>query len=179
MILALGFDFDSVVTALSNSVAVKGRAEVVPTNRDFTVIIDYAHTPDGIENILSTMREIKTGRLVALFGCGGDRDRTKRPKMAASAASLADYVIVTSDNPRSEDPQKIIDDVLVGLEGLDVPYDVIVNRAEAIHFAIKNAKPDDLIVLMGKGHETYQILANETIHFDEREVVRDALASLN
>lgn len=179
MILALGFDFDSVVTALSNSVAVKGRAEVVPTNRDFTVIIDYAHTPDGIENILSTMREIKTGRLVALFGCGGDRDRTKRPKMAASAASLADYVIVTSDNPRSEDPQKIIDDVLVGLEGLDVPYDVIVNRAEAIHFAIKNAKPDDLIVLMGKGHETYQILADETIHFDEREVVRDALASLN
>ncbi len=178
MILALGFDFDSVVSALSNSVAVKGRAEVVPTGRNFTVIIDYAHTPDGIENILSTMREIKTGRLVALFGCGGDRDRTKRPKMAASTAKLADFVIVTSDNPRSEDPERIIDDVLVGLDGADVPYEVIVNRAEAIKYAIETAQPDDLIVLMGKGHETYQILADKTIHFDEREVVRDALAGL-
>lgn len=178
MVLALGFEFDSVATALSNSTAVKGRAEVVPTNKDFTVIIDYAHTPDGIENILSTMREIKTGRLVALFGCGGDRDRTKRPKMAEASAKLADFVIVTSDNPRSEDPQRIIDDVLTGLRDTDTPYKVIVNRADAIKWAIENAQSEDLIVLMGKGHETYQILADKTIHFDEREVVNDALTNL-
>ncbi len=178
MILSLGFDFDSVVDALGKSASIKGRAEVVPTNRDFTVIVDYAHTPDGIVNILSTMNEVKTGRLVALFGCGGDRDRTKRPKMAAAAASIADFVIVTSDNPRSEDPQRIIDDILTGLDGLNVPHKVIVSRDEAIRFAVKNAEPDDLIVLMGKGHETYQILADKTIHFDEREVVRDALAEI-
>ena len=125
------------------------------------------------------MREIKKGRLVALFGCGGDRDRTKRPLMAAATAKLADFVIITSDNPRSEKPESIIDDIVVGMDGFDVPYEVIVNRADAINWAIKNAKTDDLIVLMGKGHETYQILADKTIHFDEREVVADALSSLD
>ena len=179
MVMSLGFSFESVTAALSRSTAVKGRAEVVPTDRDFTVIIDYAHTPDGIENILSTMREIKKGRLVALFGCGGDRDRTKRPLMAAATAKLADFVIITSDNPRSEKPESIIDDIVVGMDGFNVPYEVIVNRADAINWAIKNAKTDDLIVLMGKGHETYQILADKTIHFDEREVVAEALFSLD
>ncbi len=179
LVLSLGFDFDSVAAALCLSTTVKGRAEVVPTERDFTVIVDYAHTPDGIENILSTMREVSTGRLVALFGCGGDRDRTKRPKMAAATAKLADFIIVTSDNPRSEKPELIIDDILVGLADTDKPYKVIVNRADAIHWAIENAKPDDLIVLMGKGHETYQILADGTIHFDEREIVREALHNLS
>ncbi|MBQ2389491.1 MAG: UDP-N-acetylmuramoyl-L-alanyl-D-glutamate--2,6-diaminopimelate ligase [Clostridia bacterium] len=179
MVMSLGFSFESVTAALSKSTAVKGRAEVVPTGRDFTVIIDYAHTPDGIINILSTMREIKKGRLVALFGCGGDRDRTKRPLMAAATAKLADFVIITSDNPRSEKPESIIDDIVVGMNGFDVPYEVIVNRADAINWAIKNAKTDDLIVLMGKGHETYQILADKTIHFDEREVVAQALSSLD
>ena len=125
------------------------------------------------------MREIKKGRLVALFGCGGDRDRTKRPIMAAATAKLADFVIITSDNPRSEKPESIIDDIVVGMNGFDVPYEVIVNRADAINWAIKNAKTDDLIVLMGKGHETYQILADKTIHFDEREVVAQALSSLD
>ena len=179
MVLALGFDFAKVSAALCNSTAVKGRAEVVPTGRDFTVIIDYAHTPDGIENILATMEQIKTGRLVALFGCGGDRDRTKRPKMAAAAAEYADFLIVTSDNPRTEDPQSIINDALEGLKDTDTPYVVVVNRAEAIRYAIENAKPNDIIVLMGKGHETYQILADKTIHFDEREVVKEVLDSLD
>lgn len=179
MAMSLGFAFEDVASALSNSQSVKGRAEVVPTNRDFTVIIDYAHTPDGIENILSTMNEIKKGRLVALFGCGGDRDRTKRPKMAAAAAKLADFVIVTSDNPRSENPMKIIEDAVAGLADTETPYTVIENRAEAIRWSIENAQPDDIIVLMGKGHETYQILADKTIHFDEREVIRDVLTDLD
>lgn len=174
--IELGNDFDAVCIALGNASGVKGRAEVVPTGRDYTVVIDYAHTPDGLENILRTMRDIKTGRLVALFGCGGDRDSTKRPLMAQVAARLADYVIITSDNPRSEQPSAIIGDIVVGIEGSGTPYTVIENRAEAIKFAIDNAMTDDIIVLAGKGHETYQILADGKIHFDEREVVRAALA---
>ncbi len=113
--------------------------------------------------------------MIVLFGCGGDRDKTKRPLMGSVAARLADYVIVTSDNPRTEDPDEIIKDVLVGLRGSTTPYKVITNRVEAIKFAIKNACSGDIIVLAGKGHETYQILATETIHLDEREVVAEAL----
>lgn len=162
--------------ALGQAVGVKGRAEVVPTGRDFTVVIDYAHTPDGLEKICGALRECKTGRLVTLFGCGGDRDKTKRPKMAAAAASLSDYLVVTSDNPRSEDPQAIIDDILTGLEGSKTPYTVVVNRVEAIHWAIRHAKPGDTILLAGKGHETYQVLHDGIIHLDEREVVAEALS---
>lgn len=175
-VIELGNSISDVCTALSGTSGVKGRAEVVPTGRDFTVIIDYAHTPDGLENILHTMRGIKSGRLVVLFGCGGDRDSKKRPIMAQVAARLADYVIVTSDNPRTENPSRIIDDILVGMADTTTPYTVIENRAEAIKFAINNARRDDIIVLAGKGHETYQILNTGKIHFDEREVVRDALA---
>jgi len=177
-LIALGFDFDSVCKSLSVAEGVKGRAEVVPTNRDFTVIIDYAHTPDGLENILNAVNEIKTGRLVTLFGCGGDRDRTKRSIMGSIASKLSDFVIVTSDNPRTEEPSAIIEDIMEGVKGGSTPYVVIENRAEAIHYAINNAQKDDVIVLAGKGHETYQIIGTTKNHFDEREVVAEALKEL-
>ena len=164
--------------ALLELEGVKGRAEVVPNSRDFTVIIDYAHTPDGLKNILSTFKDCQKNRLIALFGCGGDRDRTKRAIMGKVAVYNSDYVIVTSDNPRSEDPSKIIEDILEGTQGTNKPVKVIENRIEAIEYAISIAQKDDIIVLAGKGHETYQILKEGTIHLDEREVVRDALAKL-
>ncbi len=176
--LALGIDFDSVLSAISKSKGVKGRIEVVPTDKDFTIIIDYAHSPDGLENIISSLREIANGRVVTLFGCGGDRDKTKRPKMGRIASELSDFCIVTSDNPRSENPSAIIDDILVGMQGIDTPYVVVEQRRDAIEYAIKNAQKDDIILLAGKGHETYQILNDSTIHFDEREVVADILSAL-
>ena len=165
----------TVENALNSSDGIKGRAEVVKNPFDFTVIIDYAHTPDGIENILNTFSELKKGRLIILFGCGGDRDKTKRPIMGEIAAKMADYIIVTSDNPRTENPEMIIEDILVGVKKYNTPYSVIENRVDAINFAIKEAKKDDIIVLAGKGHETYQILADKTIHLDEREIVAQAL----
>lgn len=173
--IELGYPIASVSDALAGLRGVKGRAEVVPTDRDFTIIIDYAHTPDGLKNILKTFRECEKNRLVVLFGCGGDRDKTKRPIMGDIAAHYADYVIVTSDNPRSENPTAIIDDILVGMKGTKTPYTVIENRIKAIKYAVKNAQPGDIVVLAGKGHETYQILSTGTIHLDEREVVNEAL----
>lgn len=173
--LTLGIDFNKVLYAISKSTGVKGRIEVVPTDTDFTVIIDYAHSPNGLENIISSLREIANGRVVTLFGCGGDRDRTKRPLMGKIAAELSDFCIVTSDNPRSEDPSKIIDDILVGMEGISTPYVVVENRKEAIRWALEHGEKDDIILLAGKGHETYQILPTGTIHFDEREVIAEIL----
>ena len=156
--LTLGISFEEVLTAISKSNGVKGRIEVVPTDTDYTVIIDYAHSPDGLENIISSLREIAKKRIVTVFGCGGDRDRTKRPIMGKIAAELSDFCVVTSDNPRS-----------------DTPYVVVENRREAIKWALEHAEKDDIILLAGKGHETYQILPTGTIHFDEREVVADIL----
>ncbi|MDD6603756.1 MAG: cyanophycin synthetase, partial [Eubacteriales bacterium] len=172
-------DFNDVLIAISHCKGVKGRIEVVPTNTDYTVIIDYAHSPDGLENIISSLKEIAKGRVVTLFGCGGDRDRTKRPKMGKIAADLSDFCIVTSDNPRSEDAGKIIEDVLEGMKDTDTPYTVVENRREAIAWALNNAQKDDIILLAGKGHETYQILPTGTIHFDEREVVAQVLGENN
>ena len=174
--LSLGIAFEKVLGAISKSNGVKGRIEVVPCDRDFTIIIDYAHSPDGLENIITSLKEIAKGRVVTLFGCGGDRDKTKRPKMGKIAAELSDFCIVTSDNPRSENPTDIINDILVGMKGIDTPYEVIEQRKEAIAYAIENAKKDDIILLAGKGHETYQILSTGTIHFDEREVVQEVLS---
>ena len=173
-----GIEVSAAAKALEELEGVKGRAESVPTGRDFTVIIDYAHTPDGLKNILSTFRDCEKNRLIALFGCGGDRDKTKRPIMGNIAVHNSDYVIVTSDNPRSEEPMDIINDILKGTEGVNTPVKVIENRIEAIKYAILIAQKDDIIVLAGKGHETYQILKNGTIHLDEREVIREALAEL-
>lgn len=176
--MELGFDVVQVADALSKLEGVKGRAEVVPCDRGFTIIIDYAHTPDGLKNILSTFNECKKNRVIALFGCGGDRDKTKRPIMGSIAARYADYVIVTSDNPRSENPTDIINDILVGLDGTPTPFKVIENRIEAIKYSISIAKEGDIIVLAGKGHETYQILSTGTIHLDEREIVAEALKEI-
>lgn len=176
--LTLNVPFEVVVQSLSKTKGVTGRLEVVPTGRDFTVVIDYAHTPDGLKKVLLALKNICKGRLVALFGCGGDRDRKKRPLMGGVAASIADFIIVTSDNPRTEDPMAIIKDILVGIEGTKVPHKVIADRKEAIFYAIENAQPNDIIVLAGKGHETYQILKDKKIDFDERLVVAKALAAL-
>lgn len=175
--LSLGIDFESTLIAISKSQGVKGRIEVVPTETDYTVIIDYAHSPDGLENIISSLKEIAEGRVVTLFGCGGDRDRTKRPKMGKIAADLSDFCVVTSDNPRSENPSKIIEDILEGMKDSKTPYTVVENRKEAIAWAMNNARPKDIILLAGKGHETYQILPTGTIHFDEREVIAEVLSN--
>jgi len=173
--LLLGLDIDTVTSALPLCEGVKGRAEVVPTGRDFTILIDYAHTPDALEKIICAARSSVSGRVVTLFGCGGDRDSSKRPVMGSVAAKYSDFVIVTSDNPRTEQPGEIIKDILVGMEGTNTPYEVIENRREAINWIINNARSGDVIILAGKGHETYQIIGKEKLHFDEREVVAEAL----
>lgn len=179
-LIKLGYDANEVIKLIDKTSGVRGRAEVVPTGRDFTVICDYAHTPDAIENILEAIKSCSQGRVVCLFGCGGNRDKRKRPLMARAAAEYADFLVVTSDNPRDEDPDDIIKDILTGLEGKNVPYVTITDRIQAIHWAVKNAQKDDIIVLAGKGHEDYQILPGGVkIHLDEREIVAEALKELN
>ena len=168
IVLQLGMPLADAAKSLATATGVKGRVEVVPTDTDYTVLIDYAHSPDGVENVLRAVRGFARGRVVALFGCGGDRDRTKRPKMGKIAADLADFCIVTSDNPRTEDPKAIIDDILEGMKGTKTPMQVIVDRPEAIHWALAHAKKDDIIVLMGKGHETYLVDNHVTPHWDAR-----------
>ena len=174
--LALGISLDDCAMAMKTAHGVKGRMELVPTDGDYTIVIDYAHTPDALENALKALRADHNGRLVALFGCGGDRDRTKRPIMGAIAADNADFVIVTSDNPRTEEPKAIIDDILEGMKDSDTPMQVIVDRPEAIHWALAHAQKDDIIVLMGKGHETYQEVNHVKHHMDEREIVAEYFA---
>lgn len=172
----LGVPMKRVFQSLENCTGVRGRCEVIPIDRDFTVICDYAHTPDAVENILKSVKEYTKGRLICLFGCGGNRDATKRPKMAKAAAKYADYLMITSDNPRDEDPDAIIADILTGLTDSTVPYEVVVDRKEAILRSMQMAQPGDVIVLAGKGHEDYQVLPNGVhIHMDEREIVRDCL----
>ncbi len=172
---ALNIDSQTAQKALSEFGGVKGRAEVLPNTKDFTVIIDYAHTPDGLKNILKTFKEAPKNRLIVLFGCGGDRDKTKRSLMGEIASIYADYIVITSDNPRTEDPKGIIFDILKGVSRL-TPYKVIENRYDAIKFVLSIAEKDDIIILAGKGHEAYQILGKEKIHFDEREVVAACLS---
>ena len=173
---ALGVSLEDSAAALAKVSPVRGRVEVVPTpGKDYTVLIDYAHSPDGLKNVLESVKGFAKGRTVALFGCGGDRDRTKRPKMGAIAAALADFVVVTSDNPRTEKPADIIADILPGLEGTETPYVVVENRVEAICWAMDHALPGDVIVLCGKGHETYQEINHVKHHMDEREIVADYL----
>ncbi len=174
-LIELGFDFSRVLYVLSLSEGVKGRIEVVPTLTPYTVIIDYAHSPDGLENIISSLRKIAKARIITVFGCGGDRDKTKRPVMGAIAAKLSDVVVVTSDNPRTEEPQSIIDDVLAGVKGCKTKKYVEISRTEAIRIALNEAEPDDIVLLAGKGHETYQIIGTEKNHYDEREVVKQIL----
>ncbi len=172
---AVGIGISDIAKALILTKGVKGRAEVVATATPYTVMIDYAHTPDGLENIISTIKGFCKGRVITLFGCGGDRDTTKRPKMGKIAGDLSDICVVTSDNPRSENPELIIKDILEGMKDVKAEYVAITNRAEAIEYALKIAQENDVVLLAGKGHETYQILKDKTIHFDEREIVRDIL----
>lgn len=169
---ALGIATEQAVRALENARGVKGRVEVVPTpGKDYTVLIDYAHTPDGLQNVLSSVKGYCKGRLIAVFGCGGDRDPYKRPIMGKIGVDLADYVVFTSDNPRTEDPDEILRQVVAGAKGTKTRYTVMENRRQAIRFAMDMAKKDDIIVLCGKGHETYQIIGKEKTHLDEREEV--------
>lgn len=174
--LALGIPLEESAAILARVPHVKGRVEVVPTpGKDYTVLIDYAHSPDSLENVLVTVKGFAKGRTIALFGCGGDRDKTKRPKMGRVAAERADLVVVTTDNPRTERPADIIAGILPGLEGAGTPYEVVEDRVEAIHWAMDHARAGDVIVLCGKGHETYQEVGHEKRHMDEREIVAEYL----
>ena len=174
-LVAVGIPMQVAVEGLREARGVKGRIEVVETGRDFSVIIDYAHTPDGLYNVIQTIRGFAKGRIITLFGCGGDRDAGKRPKMGRIASAMSDFCVVTSDNPRTEDPEKIIEDILVGVKDGGGKYVVVVNRFSAIEYALDHAQKDDIVLLAGKGHETYQILGDRTIDFDEREIVRKLL----
>lgn len=175
--LQLGLPLEKTAAALRNVGHVKGRVEVVPTpGTDYTVLIDYAHTPDALENVLRSVRGYCKGRLIAVFGCGGDRDPIKRPIMGKIGVENADLAVITSDNPRTEDPEAIISDILHGVQETQKPYVVIPDRREAIRWAMAHAQRDDIIVLAGKGHETYQIIGTEYRHLDEREEVATYLA---
>ena len=176
--LALGISLEESAAVLAKVPHVKGRVEIVPTpGKDYTILIDYAHTPDSMVNVLQTVKEFAKGRTVAVFGCGGDRDRTKRPLMGKAAADWSDFAVVTTDNPRTEEPEAIIADILPGFDGSATPYRVVVDRIEAIHWAMDHAETGDVIVLCGKGHETYQEVNHVKHHMDEREIVADYLSS--
>ena len=171
----LGYPFQEILRAVAQFKSVPGRMEIVPTDTPYTVVIDYAHTPDALENVLKTLRQITDGKVFAVFGCGGDRDKTKRPIMGSIAAANADVVIVTSDNPRTEDPEAILDDIMEGIQKPKCTVYRICDRREAIAKAMKKAKEGDVILLAGKGQETYQIIGHEKHHMDEREIVAQIL----
>ncbi|MBR4941313.1 MAG: UDP-N-acetylmuramoyl-L-alanyl-D-glutamate--2,6-diaminopimelate ligase [Clostridia bacterium] len=171
--LELGMSLSEIAEGLAEAHGVCGRAEIVPVGRDYTVMIDYAHTPDSLENILKTVRASTKGRVITVFGCGGDRDRTKRPIMGGIAEDLSDICVVTSDNPRTEVPEKIVEDIVAGMKKDN--REVIVDRKFAIARALEIAAADDLVLIAGKGHELYQEINGVKHHFDEREVIRDIL----
>jgi UDP-N-acetylmuramoyl-L-alanyl-D-glutamate--2,6-diaminopimelate ligase len=179
--LGMGLPLSAVLKALREPQIPPGRFELVDAGQDFNVVVDYAHTPDALERVLKTAREITEGRMIAVFGCGGDRDKTKRPKMGAIATKLADLCIVTSDNPRSEDPEAILDEIFTGIA--KKPGEVqttlrLADRGKAIARAVKLAKKGDTIVVAGKGHEDYQIMAKGKVHFSDVEAARAAIKSL-
>ena len=175
-LLELGMDYEKTIEAVSRSRGVPGRMEVVPTDTPYTIIIDYAHTPDSLQNAITALREVAQGNIIAVFGCGGDRDRTKRPIMGEIGTDLADTAVITSDNPRSEDPEAIINDILAGVSKRhNAKVIVEPDRTKAIAKAMSAASEGDVILLAGKGHETYQILSTGKIHYDEREIVSELL----
>jgi UDP-N-acetylmuramoyl-L-alanyl-D-glutamate--2,6-diaminopimelate ligase len=176
--LSYGLDWNTISTAIANCPRVPGRFESVQQGQPFLVVVDYAHTDDALRNVISVARELRPKRVITLFGCGGDRDRSKRPLMAQAASQASDFVVLTSDNPRSEDPIAIMNDALVGLRRFDTPHIVEPDRAKAIRAALKEAEPGDIVILAGKGHETYQVLKDRVIHFDDREVARSVLEEL-
>jgi UDP-N-acetylmuramoyl-L-alanyl-D-glutamate--2,6-diaminopimelate ligase len=174
--LALGYDLDVITRALEKCTGAPGRFERVPHDGDFAVVVDYAHSDDALLNVLRTAREVTRGKIITVFGCGGDRDGSKRAPMGEAAGSLSDVVILTSDNPRTEDPEKILADAEVGIQKTGKPYRKIADRRDAIHQAISEARPNDLVLIAGKGHEDYQIIGREVFHFDDKEIAREALA---
>jgi UDP-N-acetylmuramoyl-L-alanyl-D-glutamate--2,6-diaminopimelate ligase len=177
--MQLGISLQDAADALATAQGVKGRVEVVPTpGKPYTVLVDYAHTPDGLENVLSSVKGFCKGRLIAVFGCGGDRDPIKRPIMGRIGAEIADLAIITSDNPRTEDPEAIIRDITPGADRTGRAYEVVVDRIQAIRRAMTAAKKDDIIVLAGKGHETYQEIMGVKHHMDEREIVAQILEEM-
>ncbi len=173
--VAMGYDIEDIKNGIKNIKGVPGRIQNIPNNKGFNVIVDYAHTPDGLENIINAVREFTKGRVITVFGCGGDRDRTKRPIMGEIVARLGDIAIITSDNPRSEKPEDILKEIEVGVKPLNKEYKMVVDRKEAIKVAIEMAKENDSIIIAGKGHEDYQIIGDKTIHFDDAEVAREIL----
>jgi len=174
--LALGYELDVITQALQNCTGAPGRFERVLHDGDFAVVVDYAHSDDALLNVLRAARDVTKGKIITVFGCGGDRDRSKRAPMGEAAGSLSDVVVLTSDNPRTEDPEQILSDAEVGLQKTGKSYRKIADRREAIHQAIFEADSQDLVLIAGKGHEDYQILGRESFHFDDKEVAREALA---
>jgi len=172
----LGYSLDTVSSALEKCTGAPGRFERVNHPGDFSVVVDYAHSDDALLNVLKAARDVVKGRIITVFGCGGDRDRSKRAPMGEAAGSLSDVVILTSDNPRTEDPEQILSDAEVGIQKTGKPYRKIADRTEAINQAIAEASGGDLVLIAGKGHEDYQIIGRETLHFDDKEVARAALA---
>lgn len=167
-----GLTLEQIASGLEKIEGVKGRFESIPNSKGCLVIIDYAHTPDGLENILSSIKEFAKKKVITVFGCGGDRDRTKRPIMGEIAGKWSDFCIITSDNPRTENPLKILEDIESGMRKTNCQYEKVPDRKEAIYRALNKANAEDVVLIAGKGHETYQIFANHTIHFDDSEVVR-------
>ncbi len=176
--LELGYSLDNICEGLKTCVGAPGRFERVPHDEDFAIVVDYAHSDDALLNTLKTARELTNGRIMTVFGCGGDRDKTKRKPMGEIAGRYSDLAIITSDNPRTEDPIKIIKEIEIGLKETDCPYLINSDRREAIYQAISKAKTNDVVIIAGKGHETYQIIGADKFHFDDREAAREALAKL-
>jgi UDP-N-acetylmuramoyl-L-alanyl-D-glutamate--2,6-diaminopimelate ligase len=176
--ISYGVDLETIARGIAACRAVPGRFERVDEGQPFLVVVDYAHTDDALRNLIQVARGLTQGRVITLFGCGGDRDRSKRPLMGMAAGELSDYAVLTSDNPRSEDPLDIMNDALVGLRRFDTPHIAEPDRAKAIRLAIEEATPGDVVLIAGKGHETYQVQKDRTIHFDDRETARQVLRSL-
>ncbi len=176
--LSQGFDWKTIAAGIAQCRQVPGRFERIDEGQPFLVVVDYAHTDDALRNVIAVARQLRPKRVITLFGCGGDRDRSKRPLMGMAAGQDSDFVVLTSDNPRSEDPLGIMNDALVGLRRFDTPHLVEPDREKAIRGALKEAKPGDIVILAGKGHEPYQVLKDRVIHFDDREVAREILRDM-
>ncbi|MFH1562402.1 MAG: UDP-N-acetylmuramyl-tripeptide synthetase [Nitrospirota bacterium] len=178
-------DIQTIKQGVEGVSGVRGRFELIDKGQDFTVVVDYAHTPDGLKNVLLSSQRLNPKRIITVFGCGGDRDREKRPQMGEISTTLSDYTIITTDNPRNEDPQEIIKEIEGGIKNRSdksymtyktyQTYEIVIDREQAITMALSYAKKGDLVLIAGKGHETYQIFGDKKIHFDDREVVEKVL----